>query len=73
MISQPRKNAVRATARTAAFIPGASPPLVKTAILNFVSSRSVLLAANYTNAPGQPPAGAVPDALLDLSIFGNKI
>ena len=31
--SQPRKKAVRATARTAAFISGASPPLVRTATL----------------------------------------
>jgi hypothetical protein len=33
MTSQPRKKAVRATALTAAFIPGASPPLVKIPIL----------------------------------------
>jgi hypothetical protein len=31
--STPRARAVRTTALTAAFIPGASPPLVKTAIL----------------------------------------
>src|SRR6185436_920822 len=31
--SQPRASAPRVTARTAAFIPGASPPLVRTAIL----------------------------------------
>jgi hypothetical protein len=28
---QPREKAVRATERTAAFMPGASPPLVRTA------------------------------------------
>jgi hypothetical protein len=28
---QPKEKAVRATVRTAAFMPGASPPLVKTA------------------------------------------
>jgi hypothetical protein len=33
MSFQPRKKAVRATALTAAFIPGASPPLVKIPIL----------------------------------------
>jgi hypothetical protein len=33
MTSQPRKKAVRATALAAAFIPGASPPLVNTPIL----------------------------------------
>jgi hypothetical protein len=32
MTSQPWEKAVRATARTAAFMPGASPPLVTTAI-----------------------------------------
>jgi hypothetical protein len=68
MTSQPRKKAVRATALTAAFIPGASPPLVKTPIL----ITSLLSLASHPIMQ-EPDVGYALTNYLDLRQRSNKI
>jgi len=68
MTSQPRKKAVRATALTAAFIPGASPPLVKTPILI-----SNLLSLASSPIMQEPDMKHVLPIYLDLPQKSNKI
>src|SRR5215204_341383 len=51
MTSQPREKAACAAARTAAFIPGATPPLVSTTIFKDLSSRSRSATNNALSGP----------------------
>jgi hypothetical protein len=73
MTSQPLKKAVRATALTAAFIPGASPPLVKIPILKYASfySRSW---TEYTDTgrPSRTPAMRLADHDRIQVPFGSR-
>jgi hypothetical protein len=68
MTSQPRKKAVRATALAAAFIPGASPPLVEIPILN-----TSLLSLSSHPIMQEPGAKHVTLIYLDLPRRSNKI
>jgi hypothetical protein len=68
MTSQLRKKAVRATALTAAFIPGASPPLVKIPIL-----MTNLLSLASHPIMQEPGVGYALPIYLDLPQRSNKI
>ena len=68
MTSQPRKKAVLATALTAAFIPGASPPLVKIPILT-----TSLLSLSWGSIMQEPGTKHVLLIYLDLLQGSNKI
>jgi hypothetical protein len=68
MTSQPLKKAVLATALTAAFIPGASPPLVKIPIL-----KTNLLSLSSHPIMQEPGVKHVVLIYLDLRQRSNKI
>jgi hypothetical protein len=68
MTSQSRKKAVLATALTAAFIPGASPPLVNIPIL-----KTSLLSLSSHPIMQEPGAKHVTPIYLDLPQRSNKI
>jgi hypothetical protein len=68
MTSQPRKKAVLATALTAAFIPGASPPLVKIPILT-----TSLLSLSSHPIMQEPGAEHATPLYLDVTLRSNKI
>src|SRR5215207_3732679 len=73
MTSQPLKKAVRATALTAAFIPGASPPLVNTPILKHASSYSRSWTEyTETGRPSRTPAMRFADHQPSQLPFGAR-